>query len=224
MVSKPERSPDTPASGRIATATDHVDAHATVSNSAFARAPSYSPEEIASFRDFANVMRDAIGEKGSFNELKPKQAAERGCLGTLKSLHRRGRVTFDKDLCMAAAYGGQLKVLKWLLENSCPWDEATDDGETPLHMAAREGDAQMVQCLLEARADINKARDDGATALFLAAQNGHEAVVRALIEAGADVNKAADDSVTPLIFAAQEGHEATGRGADQGGRRCQQGN
>ncbi len=69
--SKPERSSDTPAHGRIATATDHVDAHATVSNSAFARAPSYSPEEIASFRDFANVMRDAIGEKGSFNELKP---------------------------------------------------------------------------------------------------------------------------------------------------------
>ena len=124
------------------------DAHATVSNSAFARAPSYSPEEIASFRDFANVMRDAIGEKGSFNELKPKQAAERGCLGTLKSLHRRGRVTFDKDLCMAAAYGGQLKVLKWLGENGCPWDEATDDGVTPLFLAAQEGHEAVVRALI----------------------------------------------------------------------------
>jgi hypothetical protein len=57
-------------------------------------------------------MRDAIGEKGSFNELSPKEAAKRGCLGTLHSLHRRGRVTFDKNLCIAAAGGGQLKVLK----------------------------------------------------------------------------------------------------------------
>ena len=123
MPPKPERSSD--ASGRDATATDHTDAHATVSSSAFARAPSYSPAELAGFRDFAKVMRDAIGEKGSFTELKPKEAAERGCFGTLQSLHRRGRVTFHEDLCQHTAYGGQLKVLKWLRENSCPWNEST---------------------------------------------------------------------------------------------------
>jgi|TARA_B110000977_G_scaffold33909_1_gene45179 hypothetical protein len=112
MPPKPERSSDTPARGHIATATDHADAQASISNSAFGRAPSYSPEDLAGFRDFAKVMRDAIGEKGSFNELSPKEAAKRGCLGTLHSLHRRGRVTFDKNLCIAAAGGGQLKVLK----------------------------------------------------------------------------------------------------------------
>jgi hypothetical protein len=73
-------------------------------------------------------MRDAIGEKGmkgSVKELTPEEAAERGCLGTLKSLHRRGHVTFDEDLCKAAAGGGQFLVLKWLRENSCPWNEET---------------------------------------------------------------------------------------------------
>ena len=104
------------------------DAHATVSNSAFGRAPSYSPAELAGFRDFAKVMRDAIGEKGmkgSVKELTPDEAAERGCLGTLKSLHRRGHVTFNEDLCIFAAQGGQFLVLKWLRENSCPWNADT---------------------------------------------------------------------------------------------------
>ena len=70
-------------------------------------------------------MRDAIGEEGSFNELQPAEAAKRGCLGTLKSLHRRGYVTFDEALCKFAAMGGQLKVLKWLRENNCPWNKDT---------------------------------------------------------------------------------------------------
>ena len=130
-------------------------------------------------------MRDAIGEKGSFNELKPKQAAERGCLGTLKSLHRRGRVTFDKDLCMAAAYGGQLKVLKWLLENSCPWDEATDDGTTPLYIAAREGHEASVRTMIEADADVNKAVDEDVTSLFIATEKEYAAIVQIIRDAGA---------------------------------------
>jgi len=138
MAPKPEASSDTPARARIATTTDHADAQAATSSSAFGRAPSYSPAELAGFRDFAKVMRDAIGEKGSFNELKPGEAAERGCLGTLKSLHRHGLVTFDKELCEFAAYGGQLKVLQWLLENGCPLDETALHGVTPLYMAAQQ--------------------------------------------------------------------------------------
>mmetsp|Transcript_8851 Transcript_8851/g.33097 ORF Transcript_8851/g.33097 Transcript_8851/m.33097 type:complete len:192 (+) Transcript_8851:31-606(+) len=190
MPPKPERSSD--ASGRDATATDHTDAHATVSSSAFARAPSYSPAELAGFRDFAKVMRDAIGEKGSFNELKPAEAAERGYLGTLQNLHRRGRVTFDKWLSLAAASGGQLKVLKWLLENRCPVDEATDEGATPLYLAAQNGHGAVVRALVQAGADVNKARDNGRTPLSVSvnsvnniAQGNHAAIVQLLRDAGA---------------------------------------
>ena len=63
--------------------------------------------------------------KGSVKELQPVEAAERGCLGTLKSLHRRGHVTFNEDLCKVAARGGQFLVLKWMRENSCPWNART---------------------------------------------------------------------------------------------------
>ena len=142
MASKTERSSDTPARGRIATAKDDSDAHEATSGSAFVRAPSYSPSELAGFRDFANVMRDAIGEKGmkgSVKELQPVEAAERGCLGTLKSLHRRGHVTFDEDLCALAAQGGHLEVLKWLHENGYPWNEDTCE------LAARHGHLGVLQ-------------------------------------------------------------------------------
>ena len=211
MAPKPKPSPDNPARGRIATAADQPDAQASVSNSAFVRAPSYSPADLAGFRDFALVMRDAIGEKGSFTELKPTQAATRGCLGTLKSLHRRGPVKFNEELCMAAAYGGLLKVLQWLLENGCPVDEAVDDDSTPLYLAAQNGHGAVVRALIQAGADINKADDDGATPLFMAAQQGHEAVVRALIKAGADVDKEMNDGAPPLRMAAKNDHKAVVR-------------
>ena len=211
MASKPKPSPDTATRGRIATTMDQPDSQASVSSSNFVRAPSYSPAELAGFRDFAKVMRDAIGEKGSFNELKPGEAAERGCLGTLKSLHRHGLVTFDKELCEFAAYGGQLKVLQWLLENGCPVDEAVDDDSTPLYLAAQNGHGAVVRALIQAGADINKADDDGATPLFMAAQQGHEAVVRALIKAGADVDKEMNDGAPPLRMAAKNDHKAVVR-------------
>ena len=100
-----------------------------------------SPADLAKFRAFADVMRDAIGEYGRINELSPEEAAERGCLGTLKSLHRRGRMTFDEDLCDAAARGGQLEVLKWLRENSFPWDKRTCE------MAASSGHLAVLKWL-----------------------------------------------------------------------------
>jgi len=207
MAPKPKPSPDNPARGRIATAADQPDAQASVSNSAFVRAPSYSPADLAGFRDFALVMRDAIGEKGSFTELKPTQAATRGCLGTLKSLHRRGPVKFNEELCMAAAYGGLLKVLQWLLENGCPLDETALHGVTPLYMAAQQNYKAVARALIKAGADLNKASIDGWTPLCIAAYCGHETVLRALIEAGADVNKAMNGGETPLYMAAQFGHE-----------------
>ena len=128
-----------PAHSRIATPMNQPHAQAATSSSAVGRAPSYSPEDLAGFRDFANVMRDAIGGKGmkgSVKELKPSEAAARGCLGTLKSLHRRGLVTFNENLCEAAVLGGQIKVLKWLRENSCPWHAATPVGCG--HLQARD--------------------------------------------------------------------------------------
>ena len=121
MASKPKNSSDTPSHGRIGTNNDQSDAKEAIPYYSTTR----SPADLARIRAFADVIRDVIGEHGLITELSPVEAAEHGCLGTLKSLHRRGRVTFRKYLCEHAAAGGQVEVLQWLRDNGCPWVEAT---------------------------------------------------------------------------------------------------
>ena len=129
MVLNSERNAATPANSRITTPPHHSDAQEANSGVNHGSPPTPSVADLVAvarakrFRATADAIRDAIGEGGRVQELPPSEAAERGCLGTLKSLHRRGRLTFGEGLCEAAAKGGQLEVLKWLRTNNCPWDE-----------------------------------------------------------------------------------------------------
>ena len=80
-------------------------------------------EKMARFSQFSEAVRDALGEASNAQELSPEQAAEQGCLSTLRSLHRRGYVDtqFCEDVCCAAARGGQIETLQWLRRNGAPW-------------------------------------------------------------------------------------------------------
>ena len=62
---------------------------------------------------------------GQVKDLTPLEAAEQGCLDTLKRLHRRGLVIGEDFVCEAAAKGGQLEVLKWLHKVGYPWNPNT---------------------------------------------------------------------------------------------------
>lgn len=87
------------------------------------------------------------------------------------------------------------------------------DGDTPLHMAAFQGDLGRVKLLVGQGADVNAkilgGGDPGATPLHLAAMKGHADVVAALVASGADVNAKLDgggqtstSGATPLHLAA----------------------
>jgi len=66
---------------------------------------------------------------------------------------------------------------------------ATDDGgETPLMVAAENGNRRLVEFFLSNGAQVNARDDDGSTAVIRAARNGHLSVVRVLLAAGANVN------------------------------------
>jgi len=84
----------------------------------------------------------------------------------------------------------------------------TDNGCTPVFIAAEKGHLEVVRALVSSGADVNSARTtDGATPVFMAAQNGHLEVVRVLVSSGADVNAArTDNGCTPVFIVAEKGH------------------
>jgi len=76
-------------------------------------------------------------------------------------------------------------------------------GNTPLVIAARNGNAPVVDVLLKAGADAKGATSTGTTPLMLAAASGSVDAVKSLVAAGADVEaKESSMQQTALMFAA----------------------
>lgn len=63
-----------------------------------------------------------------------------------------------------------------------------DDGNTPLHLAALNGDTRALRALLDGGADPNAANAIGCTALHLALENKRLQVARMLVAAGSSLD------------------------------------
>ncbi|XP_047238255.1 ankyrin repeat and death domain-containing protein 1A [Girardinichthys multiradiatus] len=88
-----------------------------------------------------------------------------------------------------AAEHGSIEMLKTLMD---PYNMATmktnKRGDTPLHLAARNGHLDAIQLLLQSFDTRDEVNMDGETALYQAAENSQEECVLALLEAGCDPN------------------------------------
>lgn len=117
---------------------------------------------------------------------------------------------FSFRTATAAAVGNHCDVVGYLLKQpGIEVDKAkTDDGATPLYVAAEYGHGDVVKQLIAAKADVNKAKtDDGATPLYVAAEYGYGDAVKQLIAAKADINAATTDGdSTPLDGAKEQSH------------------
>lgn len=76
------------------------------------------------------------------------------------------------------------------------------NGNTPLLLAALEGNAMMVSRLIEAGADLYAINDDFNGVLFNACYAASPEVIRLLVEAGADINDTNEEGTTALMYAA----------------------
>ena len=83
----------------------------------------------------------------------------------------------------------------------------TDNGATPLFIAAQKGHLEVVRFLVVSGANKDQGKTDkGETPLFVAAENGHLEVVRLLVMSGANKDQGRTDSgATPLFIAAENG-------------------
>ena len=77
--------------------------------------------------------------------------------------------------------------------------------ESPLMLAALDGDLELCQLLIQKDADVNK---PGWTPLHYAATNGHVAVMRLLLDENAYIDAASPNGTTPLMMAALYGTPA----------------
>ncbi len=83
-----------------------------------------------------------------------------------------------------------------------------EDGNAPLHYAARNGNDVALQVLIAHSASINAVDNDGNTALHLAIRQGHAGAVQALIAAGADHIIRNTRNQTPLELAYEYRNDA----------------
>lgn len=126
-----------------------------------------------------------------------------------------------------AARGGDVPVVKLLIENGALLDLPNEDDVTPLIVAAgyrasaidtrgrfrTEKEAyEVTRLLLEAGASVNATENTGQTAIFGAATNGWNSVVQLLAEHGADLEHT-DDAGNTVVDAAMGRAGRFGRGA-----------
>jgi Ankyrin repeats (3 copies)/Squalene-hopene cyclase C-terminal domain/Ankyrin repeat len=115
---------------------------------------------------------------------------------------------------MGAAFGGDLEVVRCLIEHGADVSARTQKGFTALHGAAVSGNAHVIELLLNKGADPNaryelpRRNGDVQTPTMAAAEQGHAQCLKLLLDRGADVNvQGGPFERSALLCAATTGNE-----------------
>lgn len=110
-----------------------------------------------------------------------------------------------KPVLIAAFMSESSEVIRMLIKHGAETSRAMEDGQTPLHFAAKQPKATALKELLERNIDIDPTDKTGKTPLHFAAANTLPDCCQALLEEGADVLVKDASSRTPLITAINYG-------------------
>jgi ankyrin repeat protein len=117
-----------------------------------------------------------------------------------KELNQVGPVT----PLMAAVIVGNKAMTKFLIDRGADINCKGQHGDTPLHLAARNGFLSVAEVLLASHAEINARNASGATPLFSAVEHRQSKIVQWLLANGADANLTDNDRGWPVLTYAVE--------------------
>lgn len=118
-------------------------------------------------------------------------------------VHWRDR--FYKTPLMAAAMDGNLKLVKYFIENGADVNATDNFKWTALHLACKKGNFDVVELLIDAGAKLNMITLNGGSAIMRAIESGIPQVVQLLINHGADLRVETRKGKTPIDLAAAYG-------------------
>ncbi len=113
-------------------------------------------------------------------------------------------------LPLAAASGGNEKILQYLVKNKLQIHSANDKNWTPLFIAVRDGHAEFAAQLIENEADINAQTDIGTTPLMLAFltefpdEKQRLSLIEYMLKKGANPNLQTQFNTDVLFYAVTE--------------------
>lgn len=115
------------------------------------------------------------------------------------------------DVFASAAVGQADRVRELVATDPSLVHARSDDGFTPLHLAAYFGGTEAARVLLDAGADADAVADNPMRVrpLHSAAAGRHAEIVRMLLDAGADRDAQQEGGFTALMAAEQNRDEAT---------------
>lgn len=99
------------------------------------------------------------------------------------------------DVETVARYLARRDAGEWLVAKN-------SDGDTALHVAAREGSDRAIELLLKHGAAFTATNQQSYTPMALAVQSNRHTVVKRFLDAGADINQVVPGNITMLTLAA----------------------
>lgn len=163
--------------------------------------------EMARFLVEHGAKPDERNEHGDYNAIEMAVIHNRDDIFDYFVREAHAEIDDPTDLLYIALGNSNSHAFRYLLDHGAPIDVSNDEGSTPLHIAAENGNKDNIEVLISRCPSLVNERDSqGRTPLHIAAQSGNTNNIEILISRRESlVNERDNQGRTPLHLAADKG-------------------